>query len=625
MAQVCTIKNGIDVRKSTIPNAGNGLFAQRAFQEGEFITWYDGIVEDISQERRKELQQCEDHEVWSHIRGVNQTRVVHGLQEPDEGRGGGSFLNDGFNAFLPANVEIIPLPSENIPPLPGEHELYVRAKRNIEEGEEFFYNYKSDHWNRFADDFPEIYQKHFDKQIRRKAQLRQALKECEEKNGRIQPLLDLLQDTPVPYWPELKRHHKTWSVELCRYALYRCDSSDAHVLTQRALGLLKEESNAYFTAMGDYICYLTEKSNHAEEKKGIAKGLASEWNRRQRGRSGKKIYPVRVPANGVFLQPEDNWTLAHIQVIYWLFERPQNLSIEGDTFMHVLHVLHPAHPLYEELITQYIFQAFNVQPGDKLDFNDSAVIDSKDSLMAALLNNKLWMPTSNDTPKEQWRTWGARELRTFLKNKDVVVIDPDPAKNSPWKILDDLFEKQGEEAETKYNAHFLAECRKRKCKFAKMAKDSKGSRCKRPIRFRAIPGLKYTNADCNKHALFMQYVHRAGFDYQEVYQQATNETLYASLKMMEKEYLETVEGKALAHNFLAMAMARVTPDPEKRKVRNSIFRNNRHALRPDLLPMKNPERFQILRLHGETLRAQYQKLPPLPDDSRTNSDVAEET
>lgn len=37
-----TIGDGVEVRASSIEQAGNGLFASRAFARGDFITEYDG-------------------------------------------------------------------------------------------------------------------------------------------------------------------------------------------------------------------------------------------------------------------------------------------------------------------------------------------------------------------------------------------------------------------------------------------------------------------------------------------------------------------------------------------------------------------------------------------------------
>jgi len=41
---VSTIGDGVDIRLSSIPNAGNGLFAARAFARGDFITEVGKLV-----------------------------------------------------------------------------------------------------------------------------------------------------------------------------------------------------------------------------------------------------------------------------------------------------------------------------------------------------------------------------------------------------------------------------------------------------------------------------------------------------------------------------------------------------------------------------------------------------
>ncbi|WP_196221328.1 SET domain-containing protein-lysine N-methyltransferase [Sansalvadorimonas verongulae] len=611
MAQMHAIGEGISVRKSTIPDAGNGLFADQVFEEGEFITWYDGIVEDITPKRRKELLQVKDVTVWSHIRGVNQNRVVHGYQDPKDSLGGGSFMNDGFNAFQPANVEIVSMPSEHSPPEPGEYELYVRAKRPIEKGEELFYDYSSACWKRFSMDEPEFYEKHFACQIRSKATLRRLVESCDD--GRLQPLLDALQGTPVPYWLELKLHFTEWTIELCRYALYKCGACEPGILTQGAMRLLKKETDAYFKALGQYVCSLTARSTHALTKGGDAKDRISEWNRTKRGRDGIKRQPVRIPDNGVFREPDKDWRVGHIQVFYYYFRRV-NFYTDGDRLMHILQVLHPAHPLYEQLSGQYLFRMMDTAAGKLLDFNCPSVIKKRNNLTATLLRSGLYMPVTVDTPECEWKKWTLPGIRQNLRAHGVKVIEPDPARNSPWKILDSVFESGTDE---EYTQHLLKMCRSRGCEFATITRKSKVSHCGCGIRFKDIDGLFYKVKDkkseiaaknfCDKHALFMQYIQRAGFDCYEVYKQITNETLYRCLDMMTPEYLRTEKGKNMARDFVAMAIC----DCVNMKSINRIFTKYKGHLSDELQALTNQKRYEALKPIGDRLLATYAELPRL--------------
>ena len=39
-----TLGSGVEIRPSTLPNAGRGLFAMQSFEVGDLVTSYDGIV-----------------------------------------------------------------------------------------------------------------------------------------------------------------------------------------------------------------------------------------------------------------------------------------------------------------------------------------------------------------------------------------------------------------------------------------------------------------------------------------------------------------------------------------------------------------------------------------------------
>ena len=106
-----TIDNGIVVKPSNIENAGMGLFAQRDFKRGEYITLYDGeIVTRKEAWTRQALTHMASRE------GI----VVDGLKVPLVGRGGGSFANSALSSGC-ANAEIV----ANL------GRLIVRAKKDI--------------------------------------------------------------------------------------------------------------------------------------------------------------------------------------------------------------------------------------------------------------------------------------------------------------------------------------------------------------------------------------------------------------------------------------------------------------------------------------------------------------
>lgn len=84
LPSLCTIGDGIDVRTSSIPKAGNGLFASKSFSRGSYITLYDGETVSWTEAWRRP---CLTH--MASKEGV----IVDGLKVPIMGRGGGSFIN----------------------------------------------------------------------------------------------------------------------------------------------------------------------------------------------------------------------------------------------------------------------------------------------------------------------------------------------------------------------------------------------------------------------------------------------------------------------------------------------------------------------------------------------------
>ena len=125
-----TVGDGLSVRRSTIPNAGNGLFAERDFARGTVITKYDGPIAMVP----SVLPSGDETTHWASLmRGF----VVQGLRTPVVGRGGGSFMNHvprGANATFVKNDA-------------AEHPfygIYVKATRNIRKGDEIFLTYGKD-------------------------------------------------------------------------------------------------------------------------------------------------------------------------------------------------------------------------------------------------------------------------------------------------------------------------------------------------------------------------------------------------------------------------------------------------------------------------------------------------
>lgn len=111
-----TIGDGVEVKKSTIKDAGRGLFALKVFHKGDYITLYDGeLITRQEARRRTNLEYMASRE------GI----IIDGQREPRVGRGGGSFANGSVyekdaNASIACDLA----------------RLIIRAKKTIDVGDE---------------------------------------------------------------------------------------------------------------------------------------------------------------------------------------------------------------------------------------------------------------------------------------------------------------------------------------------------------------------------------------------------------------------------------------------------------------------------------------------------------
>lgn len=136
------IGNGVSVAPSGIPNAGNGLFAERAFCRGDVVTFMDGYT--LSD---RDVRDREPHQL-SHVRTLmTHFLVIDGLKEPFEGAGGGSFAND---SLCPKrnNARFETWRCDDLSRF--NTVIVLRAKRDISRGEEIFVSYGSTYWRRHA-------------------------------------------------------------------------------------------------------------------------------------------------------------------------------------------------------------------------------------------------------------------------------------------------------------------------------------------------------------------------------------------------------------------------------------------------------------------------------------------
>jgi len=178
--RMATVGNGIEIRLSTVPNAGNGVFATRDFPRGAPITMYVGKAITHSQGKVKGYQH-------SHVRTLFKMRwAIDGLFMPTgtpitdpqrqlQGFGGGAYVNDSWGmpnyerlrnavfdrvdgprveqvnravqlAMLERNPKVIhPLPNFDLLNPSNAYEV-LRATRDIYAGDEVLVSYGISYW-----------------------------------------------------------------------------------------------------------------------------------------------------------------------------------------------------------------------------------------------------------------------------------------------------------------------------------------------------------------------------------------------------------------------------------------------------------------------------------------------
>ncbi|WIA10839.1 hypothetical protein OEZ85_011005 [Tetradesmus obliquus] len=135
-----TVGDGVEVRASTIANAGNGLFASAFFDKGTLITEYCGKAEWALEEQQKPASQL------THHRARGDGWVIAGLQTQVYGLGGASFANDPIHDRSLANSRLV---NKRDPATAGvTNRVFLQASADIAPGQEIFVSYGNTYWKR---------------------------------------------------------------------------------------------------------------------------------------------------------------------------------------------------------------------------------------------------------------------------------------------------------------------------------------------------------------------------------------------------------------------------------------------------------------------------------------------
>ena len=128
------------VKTSSIPDAGLGLFAATAITKGATITEYCGEKID-----HKEALARRARGIGGYIRVIEaQHSYIDGIKDPDKASREtcGSFVNDGGHSGKADNAVFERKWNEKA----ACYRVFIRAKRNIDAGEEIFASYGKGYW-----------------------------------------------------------------------------------------------------------------------------------------------------------------------------------------------------------------------------------------------------------------------------------------------------------------------------------------------------------------------------------------------------------------------------------------------------------------------------------------------
>ncbi len=134
---IAVVGNGVEVKKSRISNAGNGLFSSRIFEKGETISEYCGslVWKDTLPKRIPK----------SHLFNIGNGWCIDGVKSPEFAKrrklGGASFCNDPrITSSRNAKLKRV---SDN-----SVDKVFVVATKKIYMDEEILVSYGTDYWKR---------------------------------------------------------------------------------------------------------------------------------------------------------------------------------------------------------------------------------------------------------------------------------------------------------------------------------------------------------------------------------------------------------------------------------------------------------------------------------------------
>jgi SET domain-containing protein len=122
------------VKKSSLPNAGNGLFVKIDFKKGEMITEYKG--------RRRTWAQVENDADNGYIFHIDDDNVIDAQKNVNTF---GRYANDAAGLHRVSGLR------NNAEYIEESNRVFIRATRNIKAGNEVFVSYGKRYWKQVRD------------------------------------------------------------------------------------------------------------------------------------------------------------------------------------------------------------------------------------------------------------------------------------------------------------------------------------------------------------------------------------------------------------------------------------------------------------------------------------------
>ena len=376
-----------------------GLYADRSFGKGQYITRYDGVRKTLTLKQIKAVRSSPDK--WTHMVTLCDKRkeVIFGLKKPVVGKGAGSFANDGGTSELSnVNAELLVVASKHV---------YIRAIKDIEEDEEILINYKDDHWTLAKKHHPDLHEAVFKKQIRTHKRLKSILgtRRTIPPRDKLKLPLKKLSDTPVPSMPEIKKElqGRDWNNEFLRYfAASRSGRKD--LLNMKCLRLLKPKSQAFFNSVQEYC-----------------KTLKFSKTMRFPNHFLDPLYGIPF-APGTIFRPALKWQKQHINYFCWK-TRNSTFILSKNNITSMLKVITLESTEYSALLMEYMQLVFGpLKPGQCLDLVTEEQTKRLSHLVSNLNASKTELPPELTREPYHFSGWSNDAAKTFLSLQGIGVI-----------------------------------------------------------------------------------------------------------------------------------------------------------------------------------------------------------